>query len=390
MTRVKVAIGQAGAGTTVVNASLFGFLEEALSDHEVYGIVNGLQGLDEDTLILLTEALVDRHCEAALAPGAWLGAGRWPADEEDFAGYVANLKERDVHRLVLIGGNGTMWSCLQLERAAARMGYELAVLGIPKTVDNDLAGTDHAPGFGSAARFVATMARDVGRDLAAVRNFEDVRVLETMGRNVGWLALSSGYLKRKPEDPPHLIYVPERGFDRETFLDEIKETHHDHGYAVAFVSEGLPSHGTDNHMSSPNLGGVARELAVLVSEELGLVARGELLGMGQRSYSLAVSGRDRDEARMLGAEAARALRDGAAGVMLGLCRISSSPYEVQVRRVPFGRIAGIERPLPEEWLLPAGEVHEEFQDWLRPLVGEDLAPLPAGLSEEVERWKTGR
>ena len=153
-----------------------------------------------------------------------------------------------------------MWSCLQLERAAAKAGYELAILGVPKTVDNDLMGTDHAPGFGSAARFVATVTRDVGRDLYAVRNFESVRVLETMGRNVGWLSLSSGYLKREAQDPPHLIYLPEQAFSQETFLRDVEEMHHAYGYAVVVVSEGIPSHGRDNHLDSPNLGGVAGEL----------------------------------------------------------------------------------------------------------------------------------
>ena len=383
MCKAKVAIGQAGAGTAVVNASLFGFLEEAVSDHEVYGVINGLQGLYEDHLVSITSSVVDRYRSAASAPGAWLGAGRWPANEEDFDRCIANLKKRDVHRLVLIGGNGTMWSCLQLKQAAAEVGYELAILGVPKTVDNDLMETDHAPGFGSAARFVATMTRDVGRDLYAVRNFESVRVLETMGRNVGWLALSSGYLKREPEEPPHQIYVPEQEFSQETFLRDVEEAHHAYGYAVVAVSEGIPSHGTDNHLDSPNLGGVAGKLAVLVSEELGLPARGESLGMGQRSYSLSVSKRDQQEARVLGAEAANQLRAGCSGVMLGLKRVSMVPYEVEIRNVSFERVAGIERHLPNEWLVSEGKEYEAFRSWLEPLVGDDLLPYPANFSKEV-------
>ena len=383
MGKEKVAIGQAGAGTAVVNASLFGFLEEAVSDHEVYGVINGLQGLSENRLVSITNSVVDRYRSAALAPGAWLGAGRWPADEEDFDRCIANLRKRDVHRLVLIGGNGTMWACSQLEQAAAKSGYELAILGVPKTVDNDLMETDHAPGFGSAARFVATMSQDVGRDLYAVRNFESVRVLETMGRNVGWLALSSGYLKREPQDPPHLIYVPEQAFSQESFLRDVEETQRAYGYAVVVVSEGIPSQRTDNHLESPNLGGVAGELSNLVSEELGLPARGESLGMGQRSYSLSVSEQDRQEARMLGIEAVVQLRAGSSGLMLGLDRVSTAPYKSDIRNVPFERVAGVERRLPEEWLISPAKMHEAFQSWLEPLVGEDLVPYPDGLSKEV-------
>ena len=383
MSKEKVAIGQAGAGTTVINASLFGFLEEAVSDHEVYGVINGLQGLSEDHLVSITSSVVGCYRSAASAPGAWLGAGRWPANEEDFDNCISNLKKRDIRSLVLIGGNGTMWSCLQLERAAERVGYELAILGIPKTVDNDLMGTDHAPGFGSAARFVATIAQDVGRDLYAVRNFESVRVLETMGRNVGWLALSSGYLKREPQDPPHLIYLPEQAFSQETFLRDVEETHHTYGYAVVVVSEGVPSRGTDNHLDSPNLGGVAGMLSDLVSKELGFPARGESLGMGQRSYSLSVSELDRQEARMLGAEAVSQLRAGCSGTMLGLARISTVPYEIEIQSVPFDQVAGIECQLPEEWLVSPREMHEAFQSWLKPLIGDDLLHYPASFSKEV-------
>jgi 6-phosphofructokinase 1 len=222
------------------------------------------------------------------------------------------------------------------------VGHELAVIGIPKTVDNDLAETDHAPGFGSAARFVATAVRDVGKDLESMRNFEAVRVLETMGRNVGWLAVSGAYLKERPEDPPHLIYVPEREFVQDEFLKEVKETHEAYGYAVVVVSEGLgggAKSDSGEHLRSPLLGGVSRELAQLVGEELGLSARGELLGMVQRSCSLAVSKRDREEARLLGARAAGLMRARVSGVMLSL-------------------------------------------------IGEDLSPYPANLSAQEATWKT--
>ena len=380
----RLAIGQAGGPTAVMNESLSGFLEEALPDHELYGILNGLQGIDEEHFVALEGPAADYRSIAAM-PGAWLGAGRWPAREEDFERYVGNLKRRDVRGLALIGGNGTMWACRELERAAGRMGYALSVVGIPKTVDNDLAGTDHAPGFASAARFVATMVRDIGKDLESMRNFESVRVLETMGRNVGWLALSSGYLKECPDDPPHLIYVPERPFDPDEFIASIREAHRAYGYAVAVVSEGLVPTATEAGLASPVLGGVSRELAHRVREETGLPARGELLGMGQRSYSLAVSDRDRREAGMLGTRAAKTLRAGRSGVMLALHRTEGPRYEVEVAEVPLGRVAGIERPLPEEWICTPDEPPEEFRAWLEPLVGEDLAAYPPNLPTAPER-----
>ena len=380
----KIAIGQAGGPTAVMNESLFGFLEEALHDHEVYGVINGLQGLDEERFVAFEDPAT-HYRRIATMPGAWLGAGRWPSREEDFERYVGNLKRKDVRGLALIGGNGTMWACRGLERAAGRMGYALSVVGIPKTVDNDLAGTDHAPGFASAARFVATMVRDIGKDLESMRNFESVRVLETMGRNVGWLALSAGYLKERPEDPPHLIYIPERPFDPDEFIDSVRETHRAYGYAVAVVSEGLVPTTTETGLASPVLGGVSRELAHRVREETGLPARGELLGMGQRSYSLSVSDRDRREARILGARAAETLRAGRSGVMLALHRTGKPHYEVEIEEVPLDQVAGIERPLPEEWICTLDKMPEEFRVWLEPLVGEDLAAYPPNATTALER-----
>lgn len=379
----RIAIGQAGGPTAVMNASLYGFLEEMTSECEVYGVINGLQGLSEDRLVPLPGPS-ERYRPLDGMPGAWLGSGRWPAGSGDFERYAENLKRRGVSGLALIGGNGTMWSCMRLEQAARSIGHELSVVSIPKTVDNDLAETDHAPGFGSAARFVSTMVRDIGKDLEAMRNFESVRVLETMGRNVGWLAMSAGYLKGKPEDPPHLVYVPERPFDDEAFLREVGEIHRAYGYAVVVVSEGLTPHGREEGLRAPVTGGVSRELAEKVNRELGLPARGELLGMGQRSYALAVSKRDREEARMLGAEAAQMLRGDCSGVMLALRRAEKPHYEAEIFGVPFDRVAGIEKPLPREWLLSPGEIHDGFKEWLGPLVGEDLTAYPPDLSEDSD------
>ena len=364
-----------------MNASLYGFLEEALPAFEVYGTINGLQGLCEDRLAPLPGPAV-RYLRLDGVPGAWLGSGRWPAGREDFRQSVKNLERRGIGGLALIGGNGTMWACMQLEQAARRAGQDLSVVGIPKTVDNDLAETDHAPGFGSAARFVTTLVRDIGKDLEAMRNFEAVRVLETMGRNVGWLAMSAGYLKERPADPPHLIYVPERPFDEDEFLHEVRETHRAHGYVVVVVSEGLTPRDREEGLREPILGGVSRELAQKVNQESGLTTRGELLGMGQRSYASAVPKLDREEARTLGAAAATMLREGRSGAMPALRRVEGPGYAAELTTVPFGKVAGIEKPLPREWVLSPDVVHEGFKRWLEPLVGSDITAYPPNLSEE--------
>lgn len=366
-----------------MNASLFGFLEASPED-ELFGVPNGLQGLAEDRIVPLPAREVQRCSDAATTPGAWLGAGRWPAEREDFGRYTENLVRRGIEGFAVIGGNGTMWACRELERAARSAGHDLRVVGIPKTVDNDLAGTDHAPGFGSAARYVAAAVRDIGRDLEAVQNFESVRILETMGRNVGWLAMSAGLLKERPEDPPHLVYVPERTFDEDASLREVEAAHRRFGYVVAVVAEGVMPPSSGDGFASPRIGGVSRELASAVQDRLGLTARGELLGMSQRSFSLAVSERDRREARMLGEAAAWMLRDGESGTMPGLERKPGPRYAVETRIVPLEEVAGVERALPKEWVPDAPDaVPESFRRWLEPLVGTDLTAYPASLSEET-------
>lgn len=383
MSRPRIAVGQAGGPTAVMNASLLGFLEACPPEAEVYGVLGGFRGLVEDYLVRLPAGpSADRRL--LFVPGAWLGAGRHPLSEEDLVRCVERLAARRVRALAMIGGNGTMWACARLEEAARRAGSKLAVAGIPKTVDNDLAGTDHAPGFPSAARYVAAMVRDVGADLEAMRGFEAVRVLETMGRNAGWLALSAGYLRREPQDPPHLIYVPERPFDPDSFLEEVEAAFRAHGFVVAVVSEGLIRRPPEEGLRKPVIGGVAPELARRVEESLGLPARGELLGMGQRSFVLATSSLDREEARELGNRAARLLLEGRSGLMPGLRRLPGARYGAEVEEVPLGRVAGAERPLPPGWVIsPPGEVPGDFRGWLAPLVGEDLAPHPPPLGRRL-------
>ena len=388
MSRPRLAVGQAGGPTAVMNASLLGFLEGCPSGAEIWGVLDGFRGLVEGDLARLPPGCVDRRLY--LSPGAWLGAGRRPLGEGDPERCVERLAARGVRGLAMVGGNGTMWACARIEEAARRAGYGLAVVGIPKTVDNDLAGTDHAPGFPSAARYVAAVVRDIGADLEAMRGFESVRVLETMGRNAGWLALSAGYLRREPSDPPHLIYVPERPFDPDAFLGDVEAAVRDHGFVVAVVSEGLARRPREEGLRRPVIGGVAPELARRVEEALGLPSRGELLGMGQRSFSLTASPLDREEARALGNRAARMLLEGRSGLMPALRRLPGRRYRVAVEEVPFGRVAGAERPLPPRWVVPPQEVPQGFRGWLAPLVGEDLAPHPPPLVRRLRGAAAGR
>lgn len=383
----KVAIGQAGGPTAVINSSLLSFIEEAMKDFEVYGIIDALQGLVEDWFVHIDQQAFAKAQHFREIPGAFLGSGRWSMKEADFDKCIEHLRKRDITHLVLIGGNGTMWSCMQIERKASEVGYELKVLGIPKTVDNDLSVTDHTPGYGSAARYVAMSVRDIGQDLRSMRNFEKVRVIETMGRNVGWLAAAGALLKESEEQPPHLIYLPERPFHLEQFLTDVTTTVNSVGYATVVMSEGVRdekgrilSEITLNGTDGPKvLGGASQFLAQQVVNKLKLPARSELLGMNQRSAQFAISAQDLREAGELGKEAAILLKEGITGMMLTIQRESDELglYKYQIGRCRFDEVAGKEKLLPNNFIDPSGTgVNQTFKDWLRPLVGDDIQGFP--------------
>jgi 6-phosphofructokinase 1 len=391
----KVAVGQAGGPTAVLNASLAGFVAAAAPELHVIAIECGFQGLCEDRLRDLDQSAVEQIIHYKNVPGACLGAGRWPMTAERYDRCVDHLRSRDIRLLAMIGGNGTMRACRQLELAAAKAGYPLTVVGIPKTVDNDLPDMDHSPGFGSAAKYVALSVRDIGNDLWAMRNFEQVRIIETMGRNVGWLAASSAYLKGYPEDPPHLVYLPERPFAVEMFLQDVRRVVERVGCAVVVASEGL--RGAEGKVLAELtlrqeqgrqvLGGVGQYLAQQVREQLGYASRSELLGMNQRCASFAVSEQDREEAEQLGARAAEWLKGAAAeSVMITLQRDHSpgQPYAFQIGHMPLGEVSDREKPVPDEFLdmTAIGSNHgaampnAKFRKWLRPLIGDEIAAYP--------------
>src|SRR5699024_10953463 len=188
----KIAVGKAGGPTSVINTSLVEVLEEI--DVEVYGVINGFQGHVEGNLTHINEQKKKEINQFRKIPGACLGAGRYTLSEENKVEAIRVLQKKDIHCLVFIGGNGTASALYKLSETAKELNYELQVIGISKTVDNDIYGMDHAPGFASAARYVATSVRDINQDLKSMRNFEQVRIIETMGRHSGWLAAASGLL----------------------------------------------------------------------------------------------------------------------------------------------------------------------------------------------------
>ncbi|HEY0697848.1 MAG TPA: diphosphate--fructose-6-phosphate 1-phosphotransferase [Micromonospora sp.] len=367
---MRLLIGQTGAPTSVVNASLRGFLEGA-AGHEVLALRGGPDGLVEGRFTPVTLADVPPEC--AHRGGSWLGAGRRSVTAADLDAAVAVLADHRVDGVALIGGNGTMALLRALTERAEEVGLPLYTVGIPKTVDNDLVGVDHCPGFGSAARYLTTVVPDLARDHAAMRAIEPVRVVETLGRSVGWLALAATWHREDPEHAPHLVLLPEVPFDRAEFLRQVAGSLDAHGRAFVVTSEGAARELTDEPFDAVNhtrilLGGVSRELAALVTAELGVVARGEVLGMAQRSAGALASEVDRREAAEVGRRAARLLADKATGLMVGLHRAGTAPYATGYDPVPLAEVAGRTRPVPPRWRTTNPAELNDFHEWLTPLL----------------------
>jgi 6-phosphofructokinase 1 len=371
-------IVQSGGPTAVINASLYGFLAQCFeSGSRVLGAVNGINGLVEGKFIDLTKwREIDR---LPRIPGAALGSGRRPLREHEIDLIVDRLRERRVHGIALIGGNGTMWTCNRIARRSEQLGLKLQVIGIPKTVDNDVMETDHTPGFGSAARFVAHAVRDLSVDLQAMIGFEGIRIIETMGRNSGWLAASAMLAVPSSGNTPYRAYIPELAFELDAMLQDAAQVYEQFKYGVFVVSEGIrdrsgqPLATTALHNGSGTrvLGGVGGLLAGEVIARLGIPCRYENLGMLQRCMAALVSEQDRSEAIAVGRRAAAELLAGRTGRMICIRREEGAAYTISLDTVELERTAGVERKLDERFLTKRNglPVNQAYLEWLRPLAG---------------------
>lgn len=300
------------------------------------------------------------------------------ADELERA--AQHLARNDVHALALIGGNGTMTLAARLAEASRDQGHELAVMGIPKTVDNDLVATDRAPGYASAARFMAQTVRDLADDQRAMGGLEDVRLIESIGRDVGWVAMAS-FAARTHGDAPHLVFAPERQMPVDDVIEQIVRSCEDHGPITAVIAEGFAPELMDHAFQRPTfdrllVGGVSRVLADRLGEAAGYSVRADVLGMIQRSCTAQASRVDRGDADVVGAAAARALAAGRTGEMVTLEPLVDIP---RTSTVPLEKVAGTSRPVPDGWL-GATPAHcpSAFLQWVDPL-------LSAGEPHEPEK-----
>ncbi len=396
MIKGNVLVGQSGGPTAVINASLVGVFKAAKDAgiNKIYGMCNGIEGLLCGRCLDLDDYIKnDMDIELLKrTPSAALGSCRYKLpdmrqDEETYQKLFEILDKLEIGYFVYIGGNDSMDTVLKLSSYATMVDSDIKFMGVPKTIDNDLAETDHTPGFGSAAKFVASSMKEIIRD-SSVYDMESVTVVEVMGRNAGWLTAAAALSKGEDCPGPDLIYLPERVFDTEAFLAKVDALREEKKTVVIAVSESLQDK-DGNYICQERLDkspadafghkiltGTAIYLADLINYRLGIKARGIVLNTLQRCASHIASRRDITEAFTAGAEAVKAAIKGHTGEMIIFRRVSNEPYQVLTETYDIYKVANEEKTVPDAWICEDGtQVTDGFIEYCRPLIIGELEPF---------------
>lgn len=387
MTPTKILVAQGGGPTAVINQSLVGVVLEARRFHNVarvYGARNGVRGIINEDLLDLTQETTHNLEMVAGTPSSALGSTRDKPDAKYCQEIFKVLQAHEIGAFFYIGGNDSSDTVRIVSEEAKKANYPLRAIHIPKTIDNDLVGNDHTPGFPSAARFVAQAFAGANLDNAALPG---VYVAVVMGRHAGFLTAASAACRKFPDDGPHLIYVPERTFEVEKFLNDVKATYERNGRCVVAVSEGIHDasgvpvitklatqveHDAHGNVQLSGTGALADLLCEEIKSKLGIKrVRGDTFGYLQRSFLGCVSGVDQREAREVGEKAVQYAmwgdRDGSVAIK------RTGNYSVNYELAPLETVAGKTRVMEDEFLSPSGSnVTEAFQAYLRPLLGSEL------------------
>ena len=375
----NLLIAHGGGPTAVINASLYGALKELKDskfDGKIYAPRFGSDGLVNEDFVDLTNISEEDLELLKTTPGSAIGSSRFPLYDKEYEQIIDVLIKYDIGYVLFTGGNGSMDTIGNIYKHALKRKYDVTCVGIPKTVDNDLGITDHAPGYASCANYIIQSVKDACND---VKGFPiHVCVIELMGRNAGWLTAASALARDKEGSAPHLIYLPEVPFDEDKFIEDVKrEWDKHHGGVVVCCSEGLkdkdgkpivkPIYKTER---ATYFGDVSTHLATLVIQRLGIKARSEKPGLLQRCSSTLTSKVDVDEAVLCGKEAIKAALAHKNGVMVGIKRISSNPYKIETILIPIDEVMMKERTFPLSYIKNGNDVSDEFVEWLKPLVNE--------------------
>ena len=378
----NLIIMHGGGPTAVINASLYGAIRQAQSSPEVDRVlvaIGGTGGFLREQIKDVTDYSDDQLRGLLSSPASAIGTSRDALEKPEYEAMVPILRKYDIKYVLMNGGNGTMDTCGKLYAECAANG--IGVIGIPKTMDNDLAVTDHAPGFGSAARYVAGSTAELCCDVEGLPIH--VVVLETSGRNAGWLTAAASLATDSYAHGPDLIYLPERDFDQDAFLRDVKKLIETKGHGVVVASEGLHYAGGKPIVEpiftvgrATYFGDVGSHLANLIIKELGYKARAEKPGLLGRASILWQSETDRDEAERCGRAAVDAVTAGESGKMVALRRIPEDTYRCETFLVDIQQVMMTERKLPEEFINAEGNgITEAFKEWCRPLLGSPLPKL---------------
>lgn len=407
MSKGTLLYAQSGGVTAVINASASAVIETARQRGvTVLAARNGILGALREELLDTSSLSADQVRALAHTPGGAFGSCRvklksLDADGAKYERLLEVFRAHDVRWFLYNGGNDSADTALKISQLAASSGYDLRCVGVPKTVDNDLALTDCCPGFGSAAKYTAVSVLEAGLDVAAMADTSTkVFVYEVMGRHAGWLAAAGGLAGNGPDAAPHLILFPEIAFDEAKFLDRVRETVARVGYCVVVVSEGLKgpdgkflaeSAGSVDAFGHSQLGGVGPAIAATVKDKLGVKVHWTVPDYLQRSARHLASKTDLEQALAVGRAAVEYALDGQNGVMPIIERLSDSPYQWRVVSAPLSSIANHEKKMPPEFITADGYgITEACRRYLQPLIAGESPPpfgddgLPRYLQAELD------
>ena len=378
-------IGQSGGPSAVINASAYGVIKTALESDAittVYGANHGIKGVLNDRLMIMDKEDPDELARLLYTPSSALGSCRYKiadpdTDDTDYKRILEIFKKYNVRYFFYNGGNDSMDTCEKVSRYMAKVGYECRVMGVPKTIDNDLFGTDHCPGFASAAKYIATSIMEVSRD-AHVYDTGMITIIECMGRHAGWLTAAAA-LANLTGDGPDFIYLPEVDFDMDKFIEDVSACYKKNGNCIVAVSEGI--HYADGSFVSEaktsatdgfghaQLGGLAATLAGIMKARTGAKVRGIELSLLQRCAAHCASGTDIQESFASGKTAVEAALAGQTGKMVGFECDRTNGYVCKTKLFDLKEVANFEKKLPREWINEAGHnVNQGFIDYCLPLI----------------------
>jgi ATP-dependent phosphofructokinase / diphosphate-dependent phosphofructokinase len=392
----NVLVGQSGGPTSVINASVAGIIAEALNHscvEEIYGALNGVLGILQEDLIDLAAESQQQIRALKHTPGAALGTCRYKLKKtQDYERVLEVFKAHNIRYFFYIGGNDSQDTADKISKMAQQQGYELRVIGVPKTIDNDLAGTDHCPGYGSVIKYLATTVKEIACDNEAMGQGDLVSIVEAMGRSAGWIAAGASLAKRRdhPHDPPHLILLPEVAFNQEKVLEDVRRVLKREKYCLIVVAEGLVD--TDgNYLAADaatdafghaKLGGAGEALAEIIEAAIpSAKVRVSRPGLAQRAAAHCASKTDVDESFLAGQAAVRAAVNGETDKMVTLVRGEADHYTCETGLASLSEVANGVKKLPREWINEDNvSMNFQFLRYAQPLIqGEVVLPHDTGV-----------